>query len=122
METIIIEESDDLYRRIPPHHIIDKGKISSAAFAPGKNETMISVDIAKLTNKEKSLYDLKNNEDLKPKGYRLASLKAQIPYSLELDCKHVPEKFNPAHANIIGEGLIRRSIRRRLKDNSRIVI
>jgi len=71
-----------------------------------------SYEVEITSNNKYLVYRYNHNIDEEFVSYEISDI------FLELDCKHVPEKFNPAHANIIGEGLKRRSIRRRLRDNS----
>ena len=77
------------------------GRPSSRAFAPRpKDEGKLSVDIERLTTKEKCIID--------PGKFVLFQVKASVPHNAGLKCIYDPLKYeedgvdNPAHALITG--------------------
>lgn len=93
----IIQNEDQLLRRVPftdPAYIKDDGSLSSFAFKPKNGENGLSVNIAWMTTYEKSILDKAR--------FRLYSISAGIPRSLELNCIYDPLPDNAAHALITG--------------------
>lgn len=91
-----IEDSDALLRRIMSYYVKDSRAISSAAFKLKKNETALSVDIARLTTVAECL-----SRGLP--GQRICEVKASIVRGLGCNVTHEPEPLNHAHALITGD-------------------
>jgi hypothetical protein len=104
-EIVEIEDTDDLYRRLPHDHVKPDGRISSVAFCfRGQPDPSLSVDLAKLTTPEESIARAP-----KP-GAGLGVFQAAVPRQLGLTVRHAPippnhregRPPNPAHAVIEG--------------------
>jgi hypothetical protein len=99
MSTDVIDDADELYRRIHPDQVKDDGTISSAAF----NTLEMSVDRATLYSPTQSLEDYSN--------CGLASFTAGFARELQQEVIPAPVLFNPAHALVKGKktkGMCRR--------------
>ncbi|NJL14808.1 MAG: hypothetical protein HC913_18610 [Microscillaceae bacterium] len=103
----LIKEEDELLRRVQfldPSFIKDDGTPASSSFSLKSGEDGLSVDIERLTTREKSIQDVSR--------FRLYALNAAFTVSLGLENKHDPKPDNYAHALITGN--ITRSIARKL--------
>jgi len=104
-----IEDEDELYRRIHPDWIKSCGKISSAAF---KQKTPdLSVNIARLTTPEKTLYGYPR--------HGLGSLPAGTFRIEKLEIYHVPVSCNYAHAIVYGK--ITDAMAKRVADSAKLI-
>jgi len=105
----IIDNNDDLYRRIPPTQYYEKeSRPSSAAF----RDPELSVDWSKYTTPEKTL-----------RGYpshHLGSFKAIVPRQLSQEVKHNPIPGNYAHSLVIGKKTI--AIARKLAKSCKLIV
>ncbi len=89
-----IYDEDELYRRVNEQWIKEDGVISSAAFQNTSNTDEMSVDLARLTNIEKT--SLNNSK------YGVASLKTIDVRKLDQEVFHSPEQDNYAHSTVKG--------------------
>ncbi len=97
----IIRDTDNLLRRVKfthPDHIKPDGSVSSFAFKlrniNSVKEKGLSADIERLTTYEKSIAD--------HFSFRLYKVHVEYVRGIGLDCVHVPEEGNDAHALIVG--------------------
>lgn len=109
MKIRVIDDNDDLYRRISPAQYYEKeGRPASAAF----RDFELSVDWSKYTTPERTL-----------RGYpshHLASFKAIVPRQLNQEVKHDPVPDNYAHSLVIGKKTL--SIARKLARSCKFII
>jgi hypothetical protein len=108
----IIEDKDDLYRRVHFMTIKDNGDVSSAAFQNQKGTDEMSVDLGRLTTPQATT--------LGDPSYGVASLKAGLARSLGQDVFHHPEGGNCAHSTVKGHKPP--PIRKQLRDGSKLVL
>lgn len=110
----IVNDDDELYRRLAILHVNDDESINSAAYkVRGKPDNDISVDLARLTTPEDSA-----NRAQKP-GFGIGVLTADIPRALELKVTHTPVEDNPAHSSIKGKN--NRAISRKLAEQTKLL-
>ena len=90
-----ISNSDYLLRSLPkkPDFIGADNTFTSAVFKKKKDEDGVSVNIDFLVLD----FDSIHNQDT----HHIASLCAEVPFSLNCDCKHDPNPTNNAHALIL---------------------
>ena len=96
----VIEDADDLYRRIVPYYIKKDGSISSAAFMKDRGKTPdneISVEIARLTTPVECATRYGD------RGFRVIALTARSARSLDFEVRHDPLPDCYPHALIVGE-------------------
>lgn len=87
-----ISDDDDLYRRIPPWHYVEKeDRISSAAF---KDEET-SVNWSEYATPAETVSGFP--------GFRVGALKAKIPRSEKQKVIHDPKPTNYSHSLIVGK-------------------
>jgi hypothetical protein len=104
-----VEDEHELYRRVHPDWIKSSGKISSAAF---KQKTPdLSVNIARLTTPEKTLYGYPR--------HGLGSLLATTFRIENLEIYHVPVSCNHAHAIVYGK--ITGPMAKRISDSTKLI-
>jgi hypothetical protein len=96
-----IDDSDELYRRIPAAYFKPDGRISSHAFKYKKQpDDHISVDIAKLlSGPQDALLALAENRRA---SFGVGSMLAGFPRSLGSTVRHAPLEGNHAHALVEG--------------------
>lgn len=111
MEKYIIQEKDELLRRVPkvPSHF-NNGRITSAAFKPKPGEEGLSVDIPSLTTIETSIKY--------PDKFFAAIITAEIAVKVGCECVHDPVPENYSHALIRG---ITKQITRKLSAICKII-
>jgi hypothetical protein len=104
-DAVVIEDDDELYRRLPSEHVKNDGTISSVAFCfRGEPDPSLSVDLAKLTTPQEVLQRAR-----KP-GAGVGVITAGVPRGLGLTVRHDPIRedneqglaANPAHTLIEG--------------------
>jgi len=88
------EPRDQFLRRIPPWHLKGPGKVSSAAFQNDNNTDKMSVNWLKLSSVEHTLSGFS--------GWGVASIGAELCYSLKQEPVYSPARDNPAHCDIVG--------------------
>jgi hypothetical protein len=96
----VIEDTDDLYRRVVPYYIKKDGSISSAAFMKDRGkipDNEISVEIARLASPEECATRYGD------RGFRVVALTAGSARSLGFDVRHDPLPDCYPHALIFGE-------------------
>jgi hypothetical protein len=99
-ELEVIEDADDLYRRIVPYYIKKDGSISSAAFMKDRGKTPdneISVEIARLTTPVECATRYGD------RGFRVIALTAGSARALGFDVRHDPLLDCYPHALIVGD-------------------
>jgi hypothetical protein len=108
-DTPQFEPQDQFLRRIPPWHLKGPGKVSSAAFEndPDTPDKM-SVNWLKLSSVQHTLSG--------HPGYGVASITAELCYSLKQQPVHSPLEDNAAHSDIVGDKT--RGISRRFRDGA----
>lgn len=104
-----IKDEDELYRRIHPTFIKSHGRISSGAFKPKTPD--LSVNIARLTTPEKTLYGYPR--------HGLGSLPAGTFRIEKLEIYHVSVSCNYAHAIVYGK--ITDSMAKRIADSANLI-
>jgi hypothetical protein len=96
-ELVIIDDKDELYRRVLPYYVTLIG-VSSGAFKDKRKPAhKFSVDCAKLTTPAECLSRAPNP------SFRLVGLLAETPRGLGFTVWHEPELGNDAHCNVEGE-------------------
>jgi len=94
----VILDDDQLYRRLSSHQINPDGSVNSSAFKRGDvYETMISVDVARMTTPEASV------ERAKKAGVKLGGFGAGRARAFGFSVNHNPLPDNAAHALVEGE-------------------
>lgn len=112
MKLEVIDDDDELYRRLAPDFVKRDGSISSAAFKRnGVPDPELSVDLARLTTPEQSLVTRPN--------FGLGGLLARVPRQIGLNVRHDPVEGNQAHSVI--EGQTTREQPRLLAEQTRII-
>ena len=111
----IINDEDELYRRLMHYYVKEDGKVSSAAFQPSRNgrQDAISVDLARKTTAEITL----GRDD---RGFRLGGLLVAVPRSVGMEVEYRPQPDNNSHCLIVGEFTM--TNRRKLADATRVVV
>jgi len=111
LESFIIQEKDELLRRVPkiPSHF-NNGSITSAAFKPKPNEDGLSVDLLRLTTIDFFIND--------PNKYLAAEIIAGDAIKEGCECIHDPLPDNHAHALIKG---ITKQIARKLSAICKVI-
>jgi hypothetical protein len=98
MDEIVIDDEDDLLRRVHVSFHKGNGVLSSSAYKRNSvPENQASVDLERLTTLRDSV-----NRAGRP-GFLLARIAAKWPRSLDLEIVHIPELGNDAHCEIRGE-------------------
>jgi hypothetical protein len=98
VELEVIDDADDLYRRLARHHVREDGRVSSSAFKRGKEpDPEVSVNLARLMTYEEML----RRADLPDQG--VGVIVARVPLRLGLTVRHDPVDENPAHSVIEGQ-------------------
>jgi hypothetical protein len=98
-ELVVIDDEDELYKRVFPYHVVGDTRVSSAAFKDKrKPANKFSADCAKLTTPRDCLTGPHSLPNL-----RLICFVAQTPRSLDFAVWHDPELGNYAHCSIEGE-------------------
>lgn len=104
MDIVEIQDADELYRRVHPHHLKPDGTVSSAVFK-GSDSYELSVDLARLTTLEETF---QRGRLMGRECIGLAVLTVQLARKLSQEVRHDPlgpdtlGGPNPAHALIIG--------------------
>lgn len=96
----VIEDADDLYRRIVPYYIKKDGSVSSAAFMKDRGKTPdneISVEIARLTTPAECATRYGD------RGFLVIALTVGSVRALGFDVRHDPLPDCYPHALIIGD-------------------
>jgi hypothetical protein len=106
------EARDQFLRRIPPWHLKGPSKVSSAAFQNDDNTDRMSVNWLKLSSVEHTLSGLL--------GYGVASISAELCYSLKQEPVYSPVVDNPAHSDIVGHKTL--AISRRFRDGAQYLL
>lgn len=110
----IIDDDDELYRRLARHHVKENGQVSSSAFKRGKDpDPEVSVNLARLM-----AYDEMLRRANRP-DQGVGVIVARVPRALGLTVRHDPVEGNPAHAVI--EGQASRAQPRQLAEQTRIL-
>ena len=93
--SVVIDDTDELYRRLVAAHIEPDGRINSGAFKtrPG---TGISVNLARLSSVEETIAQGRHP------GAGVGALVAKVPRGLGRDVIHDPTPENQAHAELRG--------------------
>jgi len=87
---------DTFLRRIhPQHYDRNTGKVSSAAFQNTSGTNRMSVDWTQLSTVEDTLSGYE--------GFGVASISADLCWSLSQQVERVPLQGNPAHCDVVGE-------------------
>ena len=98
MSLEIIDDDDELYRRLAPDFVKPDGTVSSVAFKRGKiPDPEVSVDLARLTTPDETLRRANRLH------HGLGVLIAGVPRGLGLRVRHDPVDGNPAHTIIEGQ-------------------
>ena len=105
------EATDQFLRRIPPLLLKKDGKISSAAFHNDRDSDRMSVNWLKLSSVEHTLSGFS--------GWGVASIFAQLCYSLQQEPVYSPTVDNCAHCDIVGHKT--ESISKKLRDGAHIL-
>ncbi len=114
MSLEIVDDDDELYRRLAPDFVKSDGTVSSAAFKRGKvPDPEVSVDLARLTTPDETLRRANRLH------HGIGVLIARVPRELGLTVRHDPVEGNPAHAVI--EGQTSREQPRLLAEQTRIL-
>ena len=101
--------NDRFLRRIPPVFYDSKtGKVMSAAFQNAPRTKRMSVNWTKLS----TIKDTLNGYP----GYRVASISAELCWSLEQDIEGTPSAENPAHCDVVGNKP--QSVKRKFRDKA----
>ena len=109
-----INDSEDLYRRIPPDWYVEKeDRVSSAAFNRDFN---LSVDWSKYSTPEETV----RRGTGKTQNCRCAAIQAGVPRKFNQEVIHTPSKHNFSHSSIIGEKPL--SIARKLARACRFIL
>lgn len=112
MNLEIILDHEDLYRRIREDCIKEDGTISSAAYSNTSHTDDMSVNLARLTTSEKTIAGFKK--------FGVAKFLAGFARGLNQKVIHDPTPDNHAHTTVRGRKS--RSIRKRLADNSILIL
>jgi len=97
------EAKDQFLRRIPPWHLKGPSKVSSAAFQNDDDTDRMSVNWLKLSSVEHTLSGFL--------GWGVASITAELCYSLKQEPVYSPTVDNSAHCDVVGhktQGISRR--------------
>ncbi len=98
VDILEVDDDDELYRRLAPHHIREDGTVSSSAFKRGKDpDPEVSVDLARLTTPEESLRRADRVE------HGIGVLITRVPRGMGLTVRHDPLVGNLAHTVIEGQ-------------------
>jgi len=94
----VIDDDDELYRRLARHHIKENGQVSSAAFKRGKDpDPEISVNLARLMTYNEMLRRANRPDQ------GVGVIVAHVPRRLGLTVRHDPVESNLAHSVIEGQ-------------------
>jgi hypothetical protein len=109
-----LEDEDELYRRLAPHHVRDDGTVNSSAFKREKGyDPSVSVDLARLTAAP--------TESLRTRpNFGLGVLRVGDVRGMGLSVRRDPVPDNSAHCLI--EGLATRDQARELATLMRVLI
>ncbi len=93
----VIDDDDDLYRRLIPTSVNRHGAVSRGAFyrAGMEPDPEISVNIARLSSPEATLTG-------GPPGSGIGVIRAGLARTTGLQVRHAPVEGNDAHALIVG--------------------
>jgi hypothetical protein len=94
---VVIEDSDELYRRLASAHVNADGSVNSLAYKQnGRPADRLSVDLARLTTPHDAL-----SRAGRP-GFQLGVVEASSPRSLGFSVNHDPLPDNNSHSVIEG--------------------
>ena len=100
---------DQFLRRIPPYYYNSAtGKVSSAAFQNTSDTNRMSVNFGRLSSVKHTLAG--------DSQCGVASITAELCWSLEQEIESTPKDTNPAHCDVVGEKPQR--IRRKLREKA----
>jgi len=101
---------DDRFLRIisPIHYDSQTGKVFSAAFQNTSRTKRMSVNWTKLCTIKDTLKGYP--------GYRVASISAELCWSLKQDIEGTPITENPAHCDVVGDKP--KSVRRQFRNKA----
>lgn len=86
--------NDKFLRRIPPLHLKKSGEISSAAFHNSSGTNRMSTNWMKLSSIDDTLRDFPS--------FGIASIKAELCWSLSQEIEWTPDEDCVAHCDVIG--------------------
>jgi hypothetical protein len=114
VELEVIDDGDELYRRLARHHIKENGQVSSSAFKRGKDpDPEGSVNLARLMTYDEMLRRANRPDQ------GVGVIVARVPRRLGLTVRHDPVEGNHAHSVI--EGQTTREQPRLLAEETRIL-
>lgn len=103
---------DKFFRRIPPWWLKGPRRVSSAAFDNDKDKNSFSTNWQRKSSIEHTL--------IGHPGFGVASITAELCYSLNQEPKYTPEEDNAAHCDI--EGHKTESIKKSFRDRAEYLL